>query len=188
MTEWRSLSEAQERSWGVYLFCGEGRKIRRLIVSWKSSCIEGGKIRHDSEFQAKWSSSRRGEECPAQGIEKARLWRSPLLSYDTRERKKPMNKWPRKTVFSQGIQACPGLLFCCFDSHHGQEQLQGVVYFSLQIIVHHWRKPKHECGGRNWKRGHGGALLTDWVPLACSACFLVHSRTACLGMSPSTVG
>lgn len=89
----------------IYLVGKVGKT--RSSVNWKSSCIERGKIQHESKFQAKRGSSRRGEECPVQGIEKLPLWKSPLLSYMIqREREKPMNKGPRKTIFTRPVPAC----------------------------------------------------------------------------------
>jgi hypothetical protein len=43
-------------------------------------------------------------------------------------------------------------------------------------------------GSRSWCRGYGGMLLTDLLPLACSACFLLETKTTSPGMAPPTVG
>lgn len=40
---------------------------------------------------------------------------------------------------------------------------------------------------RSWLRGHGGGLLTDLLPLACSACCLIESRASRPGMAPPTM-
>ena len=45
-----------------------------------------------------------------------------------------------------------------------------------------------EPKGRSWCRGHGGALLTGFLIMACSACFLMESRTTSPGMTPLTLG
>lgn len=44
-------------------------------------------------------------------------------------------------------------------------------------------------GGRGCCRCYGGVLLTDFLPLACSVCFLVVPRRSTIpGMVPPTVG
>ena len=45
-----------------------------------------------------------------------------------------------------------------------------------------------EPGGRSWCSGHGEELLTDLLPMACSACFLIEPRTTSPGMAPPTRG
>jgi hypothetical protein len=37
-------------------------------------------------------------------------------------------------------------------------------------------------------RGHGGMLLTGLLPLACSACFLIETKTTSPGMAPYAMG
>jgi hypothetical protein len=44
-----------------------------------------------------------------------------------------------------------------------------------------------EPGGRGWCRGHGGELLTDLFPMACSAFFLIELRTTNPGLAPPTM-
>jgi len=43
-------------------------------------------------------------------------------------------------------------------------------------------------GGRNRCGGHGGMLLTGLLPMVCSACFLIESRTSSPGITPPTMG
>jgi hypothetical protein len=45
-----------------------------------------------------------------------------------------------------------------------------------------------EPGGRSWCSGHRGVLLTGLRHMACSACFLIESRTSSPGMAPPTRG
>jgi hypothetical protein len=63
------------------------------------------------------------------------------------------------------------------------------------MVVHHRRKSGQELKqGRNLEagadagRGHGRMLLTDLLPMACSACFLIEPRTTNPGMAPPTMG
>jgi len=41
---------------------------------------------------------------------------------------------------------------------------------------------------RSWCRGHGGMLLTGFLPLACSACSLIESKTTSPRIALPTVG
>jgi len=78
---------------------------------------------------------------------------------------------------------------------HDQKQL-GEESFSLPLSQHIYLqresgqelKEIKEPGGGSWCRGHGGALLTDLLPMACSACFLIQPRTTSPGMAPPTMG
>lgn len=45
-----------------------------------------------------------------------------------------------------------------------------------------------EHGSRSWPRGHGEALLTGSLLIACSVCFHKEPRTASQGMAPPTRG
>ena len=59
---------------------------------------------------------------------------------------------------------------------------------SLSKAVRAGTQAGQEPGGRRWCRGHGGVLPTDLLPVACSACFLIDSRTSSLGIEPPTKG
>ena len=67
---------------------------------------------------------------------------------------------------------------------------KGLCGFCFHITVHHQRKSeqelKQEPRGRSWCRGYGGALLTDLVLMACSACFLIEPTNP--KMAPPTMG
>lgn len=39
---------------------------------------------------------------------------------------------------------CASLVFFCSDKHCDQKHLGRKVYFSSQVTVHHWRKPKQD--------------------------------------------
>jgi hypothetical protein len=43
-------------------------------------------------------------------------------------------------------------------------------------------------GSRNWCRSHGWMLLTGLLHLACSACFIIETKTTIPGMKPPTMG
>ena len=45
-----------------------------------------------------------------------------------------------------------------------------------------------EPGSRTWFKGHRGVLLNGFLPIVCSACFLIEFRTTILGMAPPTIG
>lgn len=68
-----------------------------------------------------------------------------------------------------------GLHFHIFRSQSGLERSQG-------------RNLRQESGGRKQNMKHGGALLTDWLPLASVVSFLTYPRLICLEMAPPTVG
>ena len=57
------------------------------------------------------------------------------------------------------------------------------------IVIHLWRKPGQELKeGRNREAGADVEAMEGSCWLACSACFLIESRTTGLGMAPPTVG
>ena len=75
----------------------------------------------------------------------------------------------------------------------GQERIY--LAYTIQIIVHHWRK-----SGQEPKQGWnleaeidaeamevGRVLLTDLLPMACSVCFLVEPKTTRSGMVAPTM-
>ena len=73
--------------------------------------------------------------------------------------------------------------------HCDQKQFGEVrVYVSLEL--HSIRKAvRAGAQPRNLEAGTsqaGGAVLTDMLPMACSACFLTHLRTTCPGVEPPT--
>lgn len=45
-----------------------------------------------------------------------------------------------------------------------------------------------DSGGWSWSGGHQGVILTGLLPIACSACFLMETRTTSPGMSSLTIG
>lgn len=59
----------------------------------------------------------------------------------------------------------------------------------IKPLCHHGSGPLldgragQEAAGRNWSRGLGGTLVADFLPRACSVCFLLHPRVTCLGMA-----
>lgn len=65
----------------------------------------------------------------------------------------------------------------CYDVNSAQSQLQDKVGSRFHILVHHWRKLGQEPQTTGSYRGHEGGLLTGLLLTACSACFLIESRT-----------
>lgn len=61
------------------------------------------------------------------------------------------NSTLRKSCFlSHGL--CPTLLSYGCDEHHGQKQLEeDRAHFSLQVIVHHQRRPGKEIKAGSWR-------------------------------------
>jgi len=78
---------------------------------------------------------------------------------------------------------------CCDKSPWPKISLEERVSFCLyfQATVHHWGKSGQKPGSRSWCRGHGGALLTGLLLMACSACFLIPSRTTFRGVAPPSM-
>ena len=87
-------------------------------------------------------------------------------------------------------------LYSCTKHHDPEASWGGKGLFSLcfHIAVHHQRKSGQELTqGRNLEAGADaeameGYYLLDCFPLACSACFLIESRTTSPGMAPLTMG
>lgn len=111
--------------------------------------------RHNMTVNFRQNESLPGEERKAiSRCSKDATVKEATVSCDTWKRTRTVNKWPRRTVFLQGTQACSSfcLLSCCSDKHHDQEKLWGLKGFSLQVLVHRWGNGKHGRGGRNRQR------------------------------------
>ena len=80
--------------------------------------------------------------------------------------------------------------------HHNQRQLGEervyLAYTSISLfILKEVRTGTHtgqEPGDRNQCRNHGQVLLTGFLFMACSACFLVAPRITSPGMAPPALG
>ena len=61
-----------------------------------------------------------------------------------------------------------------------------LAYISTLLFItkgsQDWISSRSES--RSWCRGHGGMFLTGLLPLACSACFFIESKTTSPGMAP----
>jgi hypothetical protein len=68
------------------------------------------------------------------------------------------------------------------DQNHGKMGL-----FHLTSCSMLFREVRAESQGRNWNRGHRGVLPSALFPMACSAWFLLASRTTCPGGAPPVV-
>jgi hypothetical protein len=83
------------------------------------------------------------------------------------------------------------------DNYQSSWEERCLFGLHFHILVHHWRESRRtqagqEPGNKNLCRGHGRVLLTDLFLTACSACFLIDSRTIStthdgLGPPPSTL-
>jgi hypothetical protein len=87
---------------------------------------------------------------------------------------------------SHGFYSCTNILT---KKQVGEERVYS-AYTSMLLFItkgsQDWNSSRSES--RSWCRGHGGMLLTGLLPLACSACCLIESKTTSLGMAPSTRG
>ena len=90
-----------------------------------------------------------------------------------------------------------GFLVLLRKYHDQKASWGGKGLFSLhfQIIVHHWGRSELELklswdleAGADAEAMEGGCLLTDLLPMTCSACFLLELMTTCPGMAPPTMG
>ena len=81
--------------------------------------------------------------------------------------------------------------FLCCDQHHDQKHLGKKEFISAHITFHHKRKSGQELQAGAWEqemnRGHGGLLLTDLFPLACSTRFPLEPRTTSLHVALVTM-
>jgi hypothetical protein len=71
----------------------------------------------------------------------------------------------------------------------GEERIYSAYISTLLFITKgsqdwNWNR----SGSRRWwYRGHGAMFLTGLLPLTCSACSLIESKTISLGMTPPTM-
>lgn len=70
------------------------------------------------------------------------------------------------------------------------EGFKWLTYPRIQFLTKGFlgRNSKEALGDRNGSKDHGGMLLLGLLSNAFSDCFLISSRTFCLGMTPPTVG
>lgn len=75
--------------------------------------------------------------------------------------------------------------------HHDQNKFGRKGIICLIVSYHHLDKVRMVTHGgtqrQEWCRIYGGMLFTDLLPLACSVCFLIESRTTSPGVVPPTV-
>jgi hypothetical protein len=80
--------------------------------------------------------------------------------------------------------------------HHDQSNLgkKGFIQFtlpqysSLSKKVGTETEAEQKPGGRSWGRSHGHVVLTGLLPMACSDCLLIETRTTNPGMIPQAIG
>jgi hypothetical protein len=86
------------------------------------------------------------------------------------------------SCLSQGFYSCTNIMT--------KKQLgwKGFIQLTLSTLLlitkgcQDWNSSR--SGSRSWCRGHGGMLLRGLLPLACSACFRIKSKTTSPGMVP----
>lgn len=83
-------------------------------------------------------------------------------------------------------------LFIAVIKHQDPKQLGEKI--SASVLHHHSLREvvtgtqlEPETGGRSRHRVHGGVRLAELCPVACSVCFLTHSRTMYPGLTPPTM-
>jgi hypothetical protein len=60
----------------------------------------------------------------------------------------------------------------------GEERVYSTYTSTLLFITKESQdRNSHRAGSRSWYKGHGWVLLTDFLPLACSTCFLIEPKT-----------
>lgn len=69
-----------------------------------------------------------------------------------------------------------------------KSKLGNKVDLYFHILAHHWRQSGQEPETTSWYRDHEGVLLTGFLLMACSACFLTAHRATSPGVVPPTVG
>jgi len=87
---------------------------------------------------------------------------------------------------SQGFYSCTNIMT---KKQVGEERVYAAHTCTLLFITkgsQDWNSRK--AGSSSWCGGHGGMLLTDWFPLACSACSLIELKTTSPEMAPPTMG
>lgn len=103
---------------------------------------------------------------------------------------------PSSWVHVLNVTACFKVTTVVVIKHYDQKHL-GRKGFIVLMLSYHMSSSKEvmtgtqawqEPGGRSWCRGRGGMLLTGLLPMACSACFLMESRTTNPGVAPPTMG
>lgn len=83
----------------------------------------------------------------------------------------------------KGKDGCPGLLSVAVIKTITKNNL-GKNRFASGW---YWGKSDPEPGGRSCSRDHGRELLTGFLSIICSACFLVSPMTTCPGVTLSPV-
>ena len=71
----------------------------------------------------------------------------------------------------------------------GEERVYSAYTSKLLFITkgsQDWNSSR--SGSRSWCRGHGGLAVLYWLPLACSACSLIETKTTSPEMAPPTRG
>lgn len=98
-------------------------------------------------------------------------------------------EWTRRTSivkkghWNEWNLGCLSQVFIAVIKRHNQEQLWKERLFYLTVC----NPLSREVQAGTWRQGqmqrHGDVLLTDWYPMACSACFLIAPRTTCPGVT-----
>jgi hypothetical protein len=87
---------------------------------------------------------------------------------------------------SQGFYSCTNIMT---KKQVGEDRVYSAYTSILRFIAkgsQDWNSSR--SGSRSWCRGHGGMFFTGLLPLACSACFLIKSKTTNPEMVPPTRG
>jgi hypothetical protein len=80
----------------------------------------------------------------------------------------------------KGGATCSFAFYCC-DRDYDQKQ-HGEVCFRFQFTVPQERRLGQKPGSRNWSRNHGGVMLTGFLYMTSSFCFLKQFRTTSSGL------
>jgi hypothetical protein len=107
-----------------------------------------------------------------------------------------LREWKGKTCQKQAGQQAwrlsPGFYSCTnimTKKQVGEKRVYSAYISTLLFITRgsqDWNSSR--SGSRGWCRGHGGMFLTGLLPLACSACSLIESKTTSPEMVPPTRG
>jgi hypothetical protein len=92
----------------------------------------------------------------------------------------------RPICLSQGFYSCINIMT---KRQTVEERVYSAYTFAFLVITkgsQDWNS--HRAGSRSWCRDHGEMLVTGWLPLACSACFLIEPKTTSPGMALLTRG
>jgi hypothetical protein len=86
----------------------------------------------------------------------------------------------------QGFYSCTNIMT---KKKIGEERVYSAYLSTLLFITkgsQDWNSSRSKC--RSWHRGHGGMFFTGLLPLACSACSPIESKTSSPEMVPLTRG